>query len=97
MTNMNTTVDVAVIGAGSAGIGAAKTLRAQGSSIIVLEASAVPVACARGGRQCAWRDEPIPGRDSLRVRVHAPSESSTDSQLMGIRAGDFTREAPGIR
>lgn len=73
------TADAVVVGAGVAGLTAARTLRAQGLRVVVLDAAEVPGGPVRGGD--------LPGLDGVRVDLGAESFAAR-----GTAVGDLVRE-----
>ncbi len=72
------TADAIVVGAGVAGLTAARTLRAQGLRVVVLDAAEVPGGPVRGGD--------LPGLDGVRVDLGAESFAAR-----GTAVGDLVR------
>ena len=64
----NRSVDVAIIGAGSAGMRAFRAARAWTQNVVMIEGGAYGTTCARVGLQTT-RQRPVPGRgiDSRRA------------------------------
>src|SRR5690606_11519847 len=71
--------DAVVVGAGVAGLTAARSLRARGLRVVVLEAADVPGGPVRGGD--------LPGLDAVRVDLGAES-----SAVRGTAVGALERE-----
>src|SRR5579875_3508289 len=79
-------VDVAIVGAGSAGLAAAAALRAAGRSTLILEAAAMPGGRARTSRPAllggAWLDE---GAAWLHMAEHNPLVPMARAEGIALR------------